>query len=80
MLYSFQCPTGSALNVSATGAVQCFDGTNYTPLSAVVPVSIQPANFDPEESFSDGMSLGWGVAAAMVAAWAIVHLRGALMR
>lgn len=80
MLYSFQCPSGSALNVSAAGVVQCFDGTNYASVSAVVPVSIQPANFDPEESFSDGMSLGWGVAAAMVAAWAIVHLRRGLIR
>lgn len=80
MLYSFQCPSGSALDVSATGVVQCFDGSTYSAVSAVVPVSIQPANFDPEESFSDGMSLGWGVAAAMVSAWAVVHLRRALMR
>lgn len=66
--------------MSAGGVVQCFDGATYSAVSAVVPVSIQPSNFDPEESFSDGMSLGWGVAAAMVAAWAIVHLRRALMR
>lgn len=33
---------------------------------------------DPAESFNDGLILGWGIAFAMVAAWAISHMRRGL--
>lgn len=78
MLYSFQCDTGSALAVDSAGAVSCFDGTTTTPVVSVLPVSLQPAGVDPVTGFTDGAVLGWGVAAAMVAAWAVHSLRRAL--
>lgn len=80
MLYSFTCPTGSMLDVSPAGAVQCFDGSTYSAVQAATAVSLQPVGVDPQTSFTDGMTLGWGVASAVVAAWAIVHLRKGLIR
>lgn len=77
MIYSFQCASGSVLDVSSSGAVACFDGTTYTAVVSVQPVSIQPVGTDPQTGFTDGMVLGWGVAAAMAAAWAIHAMRRA---
>lgn len=77
MLYSFQCASGSTLDVSTSGVVSCFDGSNYSAVTSVLPVSLQPTAIDPTSGFTDGMTLGWGVAAAMAAAWAIHTLRRA---
>lgn len=77
MIYSFQCTSGASLDVSSSGAVTCYDGSTYTAVIAVQPVSIQPVGTDPETGFTDGMTLGWGVAAAMAAAWAIHAMRRA---
>lgn len=77
MIYSFQCASGSVLDVSSSGAVSCFDGSIYSAVVSVQPVSIQPIGIDPVTGFTDGMTLGWGVAAAMAAAWAIHAMRRA---
>jgi len=42
----------------------------YTPY----PCTLQPSD-DPVQQFTDGAILGWGIAAAMVAAWAVTVLR-----
>lgn len=76
MLYSFQCAPSEVLAVSSAGSVLCSDGV----APVVAAVSLQPANVDPVTNFSDGMALGWGVVAAMAAAWGVVSLRRALMR
>lgn len=78
MIYSFQCPSGFALDVSASGVVDCFDGATHSAVLSVQPVSVQPVGVDPATGFTDGMTLGWGVAAAMAAAWAIHSMRRAL--
>jgi hypothetical protein len=49
------------------------DGTVTSLSSAVAPVVTFPA-CDPAESFLDGMAIGWLIATAMVAAFAIRHL------
>lgn len=57
-------------SISSTGVWT----TRYTS-TAVIP------NFpvcDTAESFNDGLLLGWGIAAAMVMAWAVSHMRRAL--
>lgn len=77
MIYSFQCASGSVLDVSSSGVVACFDGSTYSAVVSVQPVSIQPVGTDPATGFTDGMTLGWGVAAAMAAAWAIHAMRRA---
>lgn len=42
---------------------------------AAVPVF---GTCDPAEPFNDGLLLGWGIATAMVCAWAISHMRRGL--
>lgn len=47
-------------------------------VSSLWAVSAAEAAFpscDATEAFTDGMTLGWGVATAMVMAWGWVHLR-----
>lgn len=85
MLYSFRCPSGTSLQVStssSTGLSQFFCGpdseTVVYPGVEIVPVSLDPQNVDPVTGFTDGVLLGWGVALAMVVAWAIHVLRRAI--
>lgn len=75
MLYSFQCAPSEALSISSGGVILCTDGA----APVVSAVSLQPVNLDPVTNFSDGAVLGWGVVAAMAAAYAIHLLRRALM-
>lgn len=77
MIYSFECASGSVLDVSSSGVVSCFDGSAYSAVVSVLPVSVAPSVVDPTTGFTDGMTLGWGVAAAMAVAWAIIQLRRA---
>lgn len=80
MLYSFSCPAGYSLSAQY-GPIGCLNASGQFALDAViVPVSLQPESIDPATNFSDGATLGWGVAAAMAAAWGVVHLRKALFR
>lgn len=60
--------------ISSTGALT----TNYT---IAVPTNVYGScalSNDPATNFFDGMTLGWGVAAAMIFAWAIWVLRRGL--
>jgi hypothetical protein len=57
-------------SISSTGVWT----TRYTS-TAVVPIF---PICDTAESFNDGLLLGWGIATAMVLAWAISHLRRGL--
>lgn len=81
MLYSISCPPGSALS-GQYGPIGCITspGGEFVSGSTVVitPVSLQPETLNPGTNFTDGALLGWGVVAAMVAAWAITILRRAL--
>lgn len=79
MIYSFQCPAGYVLDISSSGLTQCFDGAAYTPVTSVLAVTVQPVGVDPQTGFTDGMALGWGVAAAMAVAWSIHVLRRAIL-
>jgi hypothetical protein len=47
-------------------------------LSDATAPSIQFPVCDPAGSFKDGMTVGWGVVAAMIAAWGVVSLRRGL--
>lgn len=75
MIYSFECSSGDVI-ISA-GLLGCSD-----PLGSITatPVAYAIDTTDPVTGFTDGMVLGWGVAAAMAAAWAVVYLRKALYR
>lgn len=53
------------------------DGSVGTLTDASLPSLSFPA-CDPQESFKDGMTMGWGVVAAMVAAWALVVMKKGL--
>lgn len=83
MLYSFSCSVGTVGLSPISGAFNCYD-SNGNPLPGVSvtlqAVSLQPESIDAQTNFTDGATLGWGVAAAMAAAWAVVHLRKALFR
>jgi len=57
-------------SIASGGAI-----TNLTTSNATVPTF---PTCDTTEQFFDGMSLGWGVAAAIVAAWVIKNLRRGL--
>lgn len=54
-------------SVSGSGEV-----STYT--DAVLPAMVFPS-CDPLENFKDGMTVGWGVVAAMVLAWGVGVLR-----
>ncbi len=56
--------------VSSTGDVA-------TLSDAVVPTMVFPV-CDPLENFKDGMTIGWGVVAAMVLAWGVAVMRRGL--
>lgn len=73
MLYSFDCSAG-VLQVSG-GALSCSDAAGTL---TVTPVAYAIDTTDPSTGFSDGLTLGWGIAAAMVAAYGIHVLRRAL--
>lgn len=82
MLYSFSCSQGT-VGLSVSGAFKCYDGSGLPLLGVNVTlqaVSIQPESIDAQTNYTDGATLGWGVASAMAAAWAVVHLRKALFR
>lgn len=53
------------------------DGSVGTLTDASLPSLSFPA-CDPQESFKDGMTMGWGVVAAMVASWALVVMKKGL--
>lgn len=74
MIYSFDCSAG-VLQVVA-GTLQCTDNG----VMSVRPVSYAIDTSDPTTGFSDGMELGWGVVAAMAAAYGVHLLRRALFR
>lgn len=46
-----------------------------TEVSRVGPLSMLFPSCDPSESFFDGLTLGWGVVAAMVVAWAVLQMK-----
>ncbi|EHP43590.1 hypothetical protein OR16_07781 [Cupriavidus basilensis OR16] len=52
-------------------------GEVATLTDAVLPTMTFPA-CDPLENFKDGMTVGWGVVAAMVLAWGVTVLRRGL--
>lgn len=85
MLYSITCSDGEMAGFSAAGVfrgIGCVypDGSPSGGIPSMQPVSLQPESIDAQTNFTDGATLGWGVAAAMAAAWAVVHLRKALFR
>jgi hypothetical protein len=53
------------------------DGSIGTLADAQVPAMSFPS-CDPRAAFFDGMTMGWGVVAAMAAAWAVVAMRKGL--
>ena len=53
------------------------DGAVTTMQDAAAPVLSFPA-CDTTAQFMDGMTVGWAIVAAMVAAWCVVSLKGAL--
>lgn len=82
MIISFNCSQGSVAVSAVSGALKCVDsnGTAITgvPVTAMAVTVSPTATTSPEAAFSDGLVLGWGVVAAMVAAYAITILRRAL--
>ena len=56
-------------------------GTSNWTLQSTKPVPF-PAfpECNPSESFNDGMVIGWGIAAAMIAVWSVTHIRKGLFR
>lgn len=46
--------------------------TQMQPVAAPVPVF---PSCDPTESFTDGMTVGWGIATAMVLSWGFLMIR-----
>lgn len=83
MLYSFSCSEGTVGLSADSGGFKCYDSYGMPLVGVPVTlqaVSIQPESIDAQTNFTDGATLGWGVAAAMAAAWAVVHLRKALFR
>lgn len=63
-------------NIASTGALTLnFRATLPTP--ALAPCTYDPSTTNTER-FMDGNALGWGVALAMVAAWAIHAMRRGL--
>lgn len=74
MIYSFECSAG-VLQVDA-GSLSCTD----SGVLSVLPVAYAIDTTDPSTGFSDGMVLGWGVVAAMAAAYGVHLLRRALFR
>ncbi|WP_104655772.1 hypothetical protein [Ralstonia insidiosa] len=53
------------------------DGSLAQLVDASMPAMVFP-DCDPYESFKDGMTVGWGVVAAMFLAWGVVYVRRAL--
>lgn len=51
--------------------------TQHYAISAPLPAFPE---CNPAEGFNDGMVIGWGIASAMIAVWAITHLRKGLFR
>lgn len=60
----------SQYSISSAGVRNLVYSTPAPSLS--FPTCITPN--DPDTLFTDGLTLGWGVAAAMVAAWGISYL------
>lgn len=82
MIYSIECSEGEPaldvvlVNGSYLGRWGCGVGLG---VPSAVPVTVSAtATTSPEAAFSDGLVLGWGVVAAMVAAYAVTMLRRAL--
>lgn len=75
MIYSFECSLGAV--VFTDGVFSCSDPAG-TVTAQEVAYAIDTT--DPTTHFNDGLTLGWGVVAAMAAAWAVVSLRKALFR
>ena len=61
-------------SVSSVGAWT----TSYDSAAPVLSFPSCTVLNDASTNFADGMTLGWGVAAAMVAAWGIMFLAGRL--
>ena len=77
MLYSFSCSQGTVGLSPVTGAFKCYDSSGNPILGVNVTlqaVSLEPESIDAQTNCTDGAILGWGVAAAMAAAWAVIHL------
>lgn len=73
MIYSLDCTTGTVTFTS--GVFGCSDPAGTI---TATPVAYAIDTTDPTVHFSDGMTLGWGVVAAMTAAYAIHLMRRAL--
>lgn len=74
MIYSIDCSAGT---VTFTGIFGCSDAAGVV---SATPVAYAIDTADPTTHFSDGMILGWGVVAAMSAAYGIHLLRRSLLR
>jgi hypothetical protein len=72
--------TATSLGTSWAARFTCVDtsGDPTNGIPQLVNVQIQEAVPDPVSSFTDGAVLGWGVVAAMVAAYAIKLLQRSL--
>lgn len=73
MIYSLDCTAGTVI---FTGGV--FDCSDPAGTITAMPVAYAIDTTDPLTGFSDGMTLGWGVVAAMAVAYAIHLMRRAL--
>lgn len=73
------CPPGEYPSAYSTHLIACSSDGTYSgsPIYLGDAVSYGGTG-DPEASFNDGLTLGWAVVAAMVAAYAIHLLRKAL--
>jgi len=86
MIMDFICNNGTTPGIftnPSTGlqTFKCFDAVGEPVVGIVqmksVTVTAAPLG-TPEDQFTDGLTLGWGVVAAMVAAYAIHLLRRGL--
>lgn len=73
MIYSIDCTAGGVTFTS--GIYGCSDPAGTV---TATPVAYAIDTTDPTTNFTDGMILGWGVVAAMAAAYGIHLMRRAL--
>jgi len=74
MLHSISCPSGYTVGID-NGSVRCIDGAGIPqafPVPTMQVVGLYPQTVtEPSEAFADGMTIGWAVAAVMVAVYVI---------
>lgn len=72
---SFSSGAGS---VTLTMCVRESDGATVSPMTGRFNTIVVVPPGDPQSNFEDGFILGWGVLAAMAAAWGIMFMRRAM--